>query len=68
MDDDKLAIACSRTPQLPPNLSEASHENKMFSSFLAASMIKVKEIQTSPNKLVVRAEADGSDLCEVDGG
>ena len=31
-------------------------------------MVKVKETQTSPSKLVVHAEADGSDLCEVGGG
>ena len=48
-------------PQLPPRFSEASHTAKTF-FFLAASLLKVKELQPSPSKLVVGAEVDGSDL------
>ena len=66
-DDGKLATARSRTPQLPPHFSEASLAVITF-FFLAASLLKVKELQPSPSKLVVRDEADGSDLCETVGG
>ena len=65
-DDGKLATARSRTPQLPPCFSEVSHEAKTF-FFLAASPLTIKELQPSPSKLVVHAEAEGSDLCETDG-
>ena len=60
-DDGKLSTALSRTPQLPPRFSEASHTAKTF-FFLAVSMLKVKELQLSPSKLVFRAEVDSSDL------
>ena len=49
-DDCELATARSRTPQLPPHVSEASHESKTF-FFLAASLLKVKELQTPPESL-----------------
>ena len=62
-----LAIVCSQMPQLPPHFSKASHAAKTF-FFLAASLLKVKELQPFPSKLVVCAEGDGSDLCEADGG
>ena len=65
-DDGKLATARSQMPKLPPHFSEASHRVKTF-FFLAASLLKVEELQSSPSKLVVRAEADGSDLCKANG-
>ena len=51
-------------PQLSSRFSEPSHTAKTF-FFLAVSLLKVKELQPSPRKLV-RAEGDGSDLCEAD--
>ena len=54
-------------PQLPSRFDEAFHTAKTF-FFLAPFLLKVKELQPSPSKLVVRAEVDASDLCEVDGG
>ena len=65
-DDSKLATARSRMSQLPPHFSEAFHAVKTF-FFLAASLLKVKELQPSPSKLVGCAEADGGDFCEADG-
>ena len=65
--DGKLATAVSQTPQLPPHFSEASHTPKTF-FFPAVSLLKIKELLPSPSKLVVRAEVDGSDLCEADSG
>ena len=67
MDEGKLATARSRTPQLLPRFSNASHAAKMF-VFLSAFLLEVKRFQPLLGKLVVRPEADGSDLCEVDGG
>ena len=55
----------SRTSQLLSHFSEASHSHKTF-FFLAASLLKVKMLQLSPRKLVVRSEAVGSDLCGGD--
>ena len=66
-DNSKLVTACSQAKQLPPRFSEASHEAKTF-FFLSLSLLKVKELQPSPSKLVVHAEADGSDFCETDSG
>ena len=62
-----LATARSQMPQLPPRFSKASHAAKTF-FFLAVSLLKAKELQRSPGKLVVCAEGDGSDLCEADSG
>ena len=50
VDDGKLDTTRSQTPQLPPRFSEASHATKTF-FFLAASLLKVKELQPSPSKL-----------------
>ena len=66
-NDGKLSPARSRTPQPPPRFSEASHEAKMF-FFLVVSLLTVKKLQSSPSKLVERAEWDDSDLCEANGG
>ena len=65
-DDGKVATARSQMPQIPPRFSESSHAAKMF-FFLAVSLLKVKELQPSPSKLVVRAKGDGSDLCKANG-
>ena len=51
-------------PQLLPHFSEASYAPKMF--FLAASLLKVKKLQPSPGKFVVRPEAGSRDLCVAD--
>ena len=51
-DDGKLATARSRTPQLPPCFSEASHVTKTF-FFLAASMLRVEKLQLSLDKSVI---------------
>ena len=47
-DYGKLVTAHSQTPQLPRGFSEASYATKMC-FFLAASLVKVKELQTSPS-------------------
>ena len=47
--------------------SEASHAPKAF-LFPAVSLLKVKKLQPPPGKLVLRPEADGSDLCVADSG
>ena len=66
-EEGKLATTRSRTPQLPNRFSEASHATKTF-FFLDESLLKVKQLQPSPGKLVVCAEGDGSELCETKGG
>ena len=53
--------------KLPHCFNEASHAARTF-VFLAASLLKVKNLQTFPVKLVVHPEAEGSDPCEADCG
>ena len=67
VDDGKLTTARSRMPQLPARFSEASHAAKTF-FFLAVLLLKVKQLQPFPSKVVVSAEGDGSDLCKANGG
>ena len=66
-DEGKLATTRSRTSQLLPHFSNASHASKIF-VFLSAFLLKVKKFQRFVGKLVVRPEEDSSDLCKVDGG
>ena len=35
---------------------------------VAVSLLKVKKVQASPGKLVIRPEADGSELCVANSG
>ena len=67
VDGDDLCRARSRTLELLSHFSEAFRAPKTF-SFLAASLLKVKKLQTPRGKLVLRSEADGSDLCVADSG
>ena len=66
-DEGKLAIARSRTPQLLPHFSNASHAAKMF-VFLSALLLEMKRFQPLLGKLVLHPEVDGSDFCKVDSG
>ena len=59
----KLATARSRTPQLPPHFSEASHAAKMV-FVLPVSLVKVKKLQPSSLNLVKHPETDDNDFCE----
>ena len=61
-DNSKLATARSRIPWFPPRFNEAFHAAKTF-SFFAASLLKVKKLQSSPV-----SETDSSDLREADSG
>ena len=73
VDHGKLTTACSRTPQLPPRFSEASHAAKtgffLPAFFLPASLLKVKKLQPSPVNHVERPEVDvdNNDFCEWTG-